>query len=163
MNWWERYIVNYYTQMMKSGKIPDPNYLEPAKIYGEITSTEIYDMLPTEYLNPNNNSTYKIRRSCWDGKYRLTTTAEMKRFLKWDKTETLGSEPEFSDCDDYAVVMWGQVKKWTKGLAFGLMITNTPAHAKNIFIDNRKVVWEVEPQGNGLKELYNKTMSQYFF
>jgi hypothetical protein len=59
--------------------------------------------------------------------------------------------------------MWGQVKKWTKGLSFGLMLTNTPAHAKNIFIDYQRVVWEVEPQGNGLKELYNKTMYQYFF
>jgi hypothetical protein len=63
MNWWERYIVNFYNQMVKQGKVPDPNYLRPAKIYGEIEAEEIYDLLPKEYLNPNNNSIYKVRRS----------------------------------------------------------------------------------------------------
>ena len=163
MTWWENYVVNFYESLVKSGKVADVNYLKPATIYGEITAEEIYELMPKEYLNPNNNSVYKVRKSCWDGKYRLTTVAEMKRFLAWDKTESLGSEPEFSDCDDYAVVMWGGVKKWTKGLAFGLLITNTPAHAKNVFIDVKKDVYEVEPQGNGLKLLYNKTVDQYFF
>ena len=163
MTWYEKYILNSYNSLVKQGKLPDINYLKPAMIYGEITSEEIYKLMPKEYLNPNNNSVYKVRNSTWDGKYRLTTVAEMKRFLAWDKTESLGSEPEFSDCDDFAVVMWGQIKKWTKGLAFGLIITNTPAHAKNVFIDANKHIYEIEPQGNGLKLLYNKTICQYFF
>jgi len=163
MTWFESYILKAYTTLLKQGKLPDVNYLKPAKIFGEITDSEIYALMPKEYLNPNNGSTYKVRMSCWDGKYRLTSVDEMRRFLSWDKTESLGYEPDIQDCDDFAVVMWGQVKKWTKGLAFGLLLTNTPAHAKNVFIDYKKDVYEVEPQGNGLKLLYNKTVDQYFF
>ena len=165
MTWYEKYILNAYNSLVKQGKIPDRYYLDPAKIYGEITDDAIYDLMPQEYLNPNNNTMYKVRKSCWDSKYRLTSVDEMKRFLAWDKSvrPPFTSEKDFQDCDDAAVMCWGRVKQWTRGLAFGLLLTNTPAHAKNVFIDVKKDVYEIEPQSNTLVKLYNKTVDQYFF
>ena len=168
-NWVRNYCKNKWNVdpalVRQDGTIP------PAKIYGDITRREIYDLMPKEYLNPNNNTTYKVRASLWDSKYKLTTVSELNRFLAWDKVTRppFNYEANFNDCDDAAVMSWGRVKEWTRGLSYGLLCTNTPAHAKNVFVglehkdSDKPSVYEVEPQSNTLVKLYNKTVDQYFF
>jgi hypothetical protein len=163
MNWYQNWIVKEYLKLRRRGFIGDVSTTKPAMIEKDIHYKDMYDILPKKYINPNNNTEYTTRTTFWDLNYRLTSVSEVKRFLAWDRTNNEKIyEKEFFDCDDYAVVLWGRMKMWTSGLAQGVIITIDPAHAKNIFIDNNLVVWEIEPQSDQVRELYS-IVTHYLF
>lgn len=86
---------------------------------------------------------------------------------------------ESFDCDDYAYVLMGREREWyglnspsTSGSAFGWISgdlrlhneTDWNYHAMNVFIDNNKKVWVIEPQTNEIfdpKQFSNMTVIDF--
>ena len=134
----------------------------PPKILGTISSTDIFNLMPKDYHNPYNDTDYKVRSSLWDSDYKLTSVDEIKRFLAWDMLDTKKYEPQYFDCDDFAACLWGRMKDWAHGYAIGLIITIKPNHAKNVFVDHYRKVWEIEPQSDVIRPL-GDNITQYIF
>lgn len=82
-----------------------------------------------------------------DRKYKLCNVEDMRIFFQLDTTNQKKYIAEDYDCDDYARRLWGQlaIPKWSC-LAFGICWTDL--HALNIFIDEDKMLWFMEPQSD---------------
>ena len=86
-----------------------------------------------------------------DTVYRLCDTADMEEFLAEDRTDVYKYRKESYDCDDFAYRLMGQlsVPGWAD-LAFGIVWTDQ--HALNVFVDEDKEVWFIEPQSDAIFE-----------
>ena len=162
-NWVRRYSIN------KWGVDP-PVYVKQAvdapRFVWDTTSKDIFKLMPKEFINPNNNSLYKVRPSIWDTKYKLTTVSEYRRFLNSWEPDVRDYQKDYSDCDDRAVWLWADLKKWFIGGANGLLITISPAHAKNVIITREgdiDVAWELEWMGKKITRGITSYVHQYFF
>lgn len=82
-----------------------------------------------------------------DSKYKLTSLEEMKRFLEEDQTDTMKYISDYRDCDDSAFRLKGAFSYpgWSD-LAVGWTYSNV--HAYNSFVDDKKVVYLIEPQSD---------------
>ena len=109
---------------------------DPAPTLGHASGEQIAWMLNWSTRNPN------CQIHIWDTKYRLTSSEEMKRFVRRDKTDRLKYVSEYRDCDDYGWILNGKQKEWSPGLAFGLLIV--PGHALNFCIDYQWKMWAIE-------------------
>ena len=86
-----------------------------------------------------------------DNYYRLCSTEDIKAFLAQDKTNRCQYEAERFDCDDFSYRLLGQfsIPEWSD-LALGIVWTNL--HALNLFVDENKGVWFLEPQEDKIQE-----------
>jgi len=91
-----------------------------------------------------------------DMNYKTTTKEELERFLREDLVDSWKYVPELYDCDDYSFALMGHISNPEWGaLPFGILWTGIPGggHAVNIFIDNDRKLWIVEPQNDSIFEL----------
>ena len=86
-----------------------------------------------------------------DKSYDLCPVGEASRFLALDRTDLKDYKAEVADCDDFSRELWHYWKDWQSTLAFGIAWSGT--HAFNIFVDDKKEVWIVEPQADRLIKL----------
>jgi len=85
-----------------------------------------------------------------DGKYRIPTLENFKKFLKEDKTDLFRYISEEFDCDDFSFRLMGQVSYpgWSD-IAFGIATSMT--HAYNCIVaedEGQNRVYLVEPQND---------------
>lgn len=120
----------------------------------DLSNTEVYKLLNTA-LRLNDTGLWLN-----DGDYSTYSMATLKAFLKADNTDSFKYIKEGFDCDDFAKVLLGREKEWydfsqkERGSCFGYVRgdirkydPNTPSyHAMNIYIDENRKVWLVEPQ-----------------
>ena len=85
-----------------------------------------------------------------DKKYKTTSITELTRYLKHDLTDQNKYVSEYYDCDDFSYRLMGNISNPLWGaLPFGILWVETNegyAHAVNVFIDDNRLVWVVEPQ-----------------
>jgi len=100
------------------------------------------------------NLGYKPVIKTFDSWYKTTKFLEYDRFIDNDKTNWNKYQPEYTDCDDFAIALWGSFSKnpnWSS-LAFGVVCADfnngKNAHAFNIFITNDHSVFYCEPQND---------------
>ena len=85
-----------------------------------------------------------------DAIYNTCTVTDLERFLKWDKTNHTQYEAQVYDCDDFAWRLKGQLTqgKWAS-IPFGVIWTE--GHALNLFVDNLRRIYFVEPQSDKIQ------------
>ena len=112
-----------------------PQYLE------HIGFTEIYTILQAEYPD---TPIY-----IGDRDYKTIPLAELKKYLRHDDTDRHSYVDEYYDCDDFSFRLMGNLSNSSWGsLPFGIIWVQTEtggAHAVNVFIDNNREIWIVEP------------------
>jgi len=122
--------------------------IEPPYPLDDISFNELHALVTTEFPDA------QIYLS--DSKYKTTSVSQLSKFLTWDKTNEREYVSEWFDCDDYSYVLTGDIKipGWEE-LPFGMLWTETPdgGHAVNVFVDNEKKVWIIEPQNDSIKKL----------
>ena len=121
---------------------------------GEITKEEIKELFKenSKTINLPPFQLYVI-----DQKYSTANFEDLKSFLFKDLTDASTYKKEINDCDDFAIKLWAKVKKSNPTFAFGFAVSSS--HAFNIFIDDKKKIWIVEPQTDKIFEY--KKQSKY--
>ena len=122
------------------------------KLTGEMAYSELNDLLCLK-IGPTNK--FYIA----DIIYYLTSVSEMKRFLEYNKTDLRTYVPERWDCDEFSFSLMGYENYWAGDLAFGIAWSLT--HAFNIFIDDQKKLWVIEPQTDQMWEYGTKKDMAY--
>jgi len=114
-------------------------YLSMPVVKGEIDAGQIYNIIKSR--SPG----CQIYLADW--KYKLTTIEAVKRKLLSDPTNQVRYEKTYYDCDDFSFRLMGNFNDriWGK-FAFG--IAWSTGHAFNIFIDDKKQLWVIEPQND---------------
>ena len=86
-----------------------------------------------------------------DSTYLLCSVADISKFLQQDGTNKCKYQTEAYDCDNFSYRLMGQfsVPDWGQ-LAFGIVWSNF--HALNLFVDEQRKVWFVEPQNDNILE-----------
>ena len=110
-------------------------YYEPLKL-GTMKYDEVIRLL----------NTLTSKNYISDTEYSLTSREEAEKIVKQSQTESRKWTKENHDCDNFSFALQGY---WSKGLysfPFGIAWSNN--HAFNIFIDNTKQIWIVEPQNS---------------
>lgn len=106
-----------------------------------------------------------------DRDYSTYKREDLIAFLKVDNTDSYKYVKEGFDCDDFAKVMVGREKEWyewsqkERGSAFGIVRGDIrkyapfeySPHAMNVYIDENRKVWLVEPQSDGWYEPNDKS------
>lgn len=86
-----------------------------------------------------------------DRKYKLVDTNHLKRFLKINTVSNIKYVSNDFDCDDFSMLLQGDVTRWDSALAFGIVWGITPQgykHAWNWFVGKDKKIYFVEPQND---------------
>lgn len=124
-------------------QIVDKMKLGKPKNIEELDHTELYSLLYSEFPEAD------IYIS--DRKYKTTSFNEYVRFLQYDQTDKNRYISEYFDCDNFSFLLMGNTNKqgWSS-LAFGILWVHTPkgGHAVNLFIDNNRDIWIIEPQND---------------
>ena len=83
-----------------------------------------------------------------DGDYKLCSPEYIDTILELDDSNKREYVVTTYDCDDFAYRLMGQLSvPEYSDLAFGIVWTDK--HAMNVFVDNTKQVWFIEPQTDG--------------
>jgi len=121
-----------------------------------ISYTELNNIIPyikeqagTIYLNNPNLKTL-------DYEYALLTKKQVEEFLKSDWTNWKIYRKEKFDCDDFAIVLWGKFHEKFGNCSVGFACSNE--HAFNIFIDDKKKLWLIEPQTD---KIFTSKLNRY--
>ncbi len=123
----------------KNVKCPKPDIKE------YISSNDLKDVLEDVFGN--------IPILIPDHHYQLATKESFEKFLKYDTTNnylyTGDKETGGFDCDDYSARLYGNtsIPKWAN-VPIGIVWLSDPAHAVNVFVDENKEVWYIEPQND---------------
>ena len=129
---------------------PDKDIIEP-DIVGSIDYNEMYTLLKSEYGND-------VAIFLPDNIYELATTESFIEFIKNDATDMYKytGDPGM-DCDDYAAILHGNssIPKWVT-VPIGTVWLSNPPHAVNIFVDENKVPYIVEPQNDSIFRIGDK-------
>jgi len=74
--------------------------------------------------------------------------------INTDSGNLIASNCKIKNCDDYSFQLMGDfhIPKWS-ALAFGILWLDKPAHAVNLFVDDNREVWIVEPQDDKIFKL----------
>ena len=91
----------------------------------------------------------KVSFHCADRKYKLVDMNYLKKFLKTNTINNIKYISNDFDCDDFSMLLQGDVTRWDSALAFGIIWGTTPsgnAHAWNWCVGNDRKIWFVEPQ-----------------
>ena len=154
MDYWKRFICNLAVQydcyerhqVPEPMPAPEPEPMPQPEIWGDVTGTELRKEL-SQYFPPGN--IYIA-----DGLYLTTNVASMERFLAWDQTNRMPWVKEWSDCDDRAFRLLGQlcVPDWDC-LPCGFIWANfgRGAHAINLFCDCHHDLYYIEPQTDAIQ------------
>lgn len=84
-----------------------------------------------------------------DKDYKLVDVNHLKDFLKTNTVNNIKYISNDMDCDDYSMILQGDITRWDSTLAFGIIWGTTPsenAHAWNWCVGNNKKIYFVEPQ-----------------
>ena len=131
------------------------NITKPVEIE-DIDWNELHTLLQAEFPNAQIIIT--------DRKYKVAPLSEYQRFIKWSTIDKREYISDYYDCDDFSISLLGEINipEWSS-LAFGMMFAKIPqgAHAINIFVDNNRNVWIVEPQNDNIFPLPS-TWKPYF-
>ena len=88
-----------------------------------------------------------------DEKYKLCTRENIEDFLKIDITDKLEYIDNYRDCEDYSFILIAEIKKSAfSPIPFGLIWVDTgiSSHSVNIFIDNERNLYVIEPQNDSI-------------
>ena len=124
--------------------IPSPD------IVGEIDYTELYTILKAEFDN--------CPVLLPDKHYQLATKESFEKFLEVDDTDKYLYTGDLGfDCDNYSEILTGRtsIPKWGT-IPIGTVWLTKPAHAINVFVDENKEVWLIEPQNDNMYKLSNE-------
>lgn len=150
-------VIKYECERRKLHQISAS--IEPPMIYGEITGSELGDILPSKYIRDGKE--YWTHRYIRDKKYKLTNLSEYKRFLSWNLVDKDQYVSDFYDCDNFSLHLTSDIQsEFCAGLAFGIM--DVPGHSKNIFVTSDKKVYTVEPQSD-VVDLLNPNIQVTFY
>lgn len=122
---------------------PEPLKLPILTISGKIEGNELYTLLSSRFIQ---TSIYLP-----DLTFNLASVDEYRKIIEWSRTKYQKYIVDDFDCDDFAWMLMGAVSiyPWSS-LPFGTIWTNK--HAMNIFIDDKKHIWFVEPQTWTIKD-----------
>jgi hypothetical protein len=84
-----------------------------------------------------------------DTRYKLVDINQLKIFLSRNTVNSRKYVSDSNDCDDFALILLGDVTKWDSDLAFGIawvVREGYDYHALNVLIGTDKRVYFVEPQ-----------------
>jgi len=110
--------------------------------YGTISHLEIRKLIPGVNIV--------------DSIYKLIKKEQIQSFLNTDSVSNLKANGETFDCDDFAIVLLGRLRENFPGFAIGY--AHNDLHAFNIFIDDKKKVWIIEPQTD---KIFTSTSDRY--
>jgi len=136
--------------------------ITPPKIMNEMSSDSIYKKIKEELTQK------PLLLKLYDTKYKSTTIDEIDRFLTWSFVDKNLYIPEFFDCDNFAIGLFGEIRnkpKWS-ALPFGLCSVDRQdgtAHAVNIFIDLNYEMWYIEPQNDKIYKIEEKKEWKPYF
>ena len=119
-----------------------------ATFNGGITSSDLIEILNNKFPN--------IMIGISDSKYKLCSKDNIEDFLKVDQTNNFSYIEDYRDCDDYAFILLGEIKKSSFGpipFGFAWVDTNSGFHAVNIFLDEERDLYVVEPQDDSIFDL----------
>jgi len=144
--YWREFRERIEKEIRKLKEKLEQYEVEPPKITSSIEMSELRDILKKACGEP------RIYLS--DIYYELIPKNEMLRFLNKDLTDLARYTPEYHDCDDYSYRLHGalSIPAWS-GIAFGIAWSTT--HAYNVFVDDERRVWVIEPQTDRLMEPTN--------
>ena len=128
------------------------------KSFGNISSIELAKLIPIKRLDTNTIYLIHPLKHLTDYNYFLPNKKQVEEFLKYDLTNYKQYKKESFDCDDFALVLLGKLKNHFKGFAFGFGMSDS--HAFNVFIDNEKQLWIIEPQNDKIFK-YDKNNKKY--
>ena len=105
-----------------------------------------------------------------DGNYEYFKTDDIIQFLKADTTDQELYFGEGHDCDDFCVILLGNMKKWVtqtlrfQGSAMGIVYAtlNGEHHAFNWYLDENKKIKAIEPQSDQFIDWHSNVDSAYF-
>jgi hypothetical protein len=116
--------------------LSDTSNIKQPEVLGSIRYGELYGI-----LNPITDKLYMS-----DEVFSTTSVEEAKVFSLKTKVFAQKWVAEDHDCDNFS---FGLLGYWSDGLkSFPLGVAFSEKHAFNIFVDNDKQVWIVEPQTN---------------
>lgn len=119
-------------------RIPKPD------IVGRIEYQELYSRLKAEFG-------VDVAIMLSDNHYELATMESFKRFLEADRTDKYKyiGDPGGFDCNNYVEILSGNssIPKWAS-IPIGSCWLSKPAHAVNVFVDENKDIYLVEPQND---------------
>jgi hypothetical protein len=84
-----------------------------------------------------------------DTRYKLVDINQLKIFLSRNTVNSRKYVSDSNDCDDFALILLGDVTRWDSDLAFGIAFVvkeDGDYHALNVLISTQKKVYLVEPQ-----------------
>ena len=119
---------------------------------GEITQTELKELFKEDSKTINLTP---LKIYTLDRKYNLTDLKNLNKFLFKYLTDAKSYEEETYDCDDFAIKLWAKFKSFYPNYALGLALSNS--HVFNIFIDDKKKIWVIEPQNDQVMDYENIT------
>jgi diphthamide synthase subunit DPH2 len=128
-------------------------FFKKTELVGNLTNIEIEDLL-SEKENPNIINLSNARIYTLDEKYKIMKLKDLQIFLKKDLTNLYPYQENYRDCEDFAIYVWNNIKKQYGNVAFGLGIGTS--HSFNIYIDENKKVWAVEPQDDSIHDITGK-------
>ena len=142
-------------------------YKERDKLTAELRSLQ-----PFKAVQPLATCTYtdvktvlkKLTRNheVLDEFYSVPTLAQLKAFLKHDKTNRIPWTKRF-DCDDHSLQLWANAKRWNSTISIGkchINLNNGGKHAINIAIVTDGYVF-IEPQTDHVFEWYPNCKDVY--
>lgn len=122
---------------------------EKGEPYSNIKFEELYGIL-------KNQLGIDSRIYLADSIYNLTSVDKLKEILIGDDTDNYVYRNEYFDCDDFSFRLMGQLSTPEySDLAFGILWVGSKGnsgHALNIFVDEHKDVYIVEPQTDEIWE-----------
>lgn len=123
---------------------PEPDFVgvQPSMAV-KISSDEVFNIL--NKILPQSDHIYLS-----DNEYYLCSAKDIENFLAQDGTNKFKYDAEIFDCDDFSYRLMGQmsIPNWS-ACAFGIVWTDL--HALNLFIDEQKKLWYVEPQSDKIE------------
>ena len=132
--------------------IPDNSDIPSPDIVGSTNYNELHSLLKAEL-----GMDVAILLS--DYNYKLATKESFEDFLSCDNTnDYLYTGDPGVDCDNFAEILAGRtaIPGWGE-VPIGTCWLSEPAHAVNIFVDENKDIYYVEPQNDMLYLVSNKT------
>ena len=110
-----------------------------------ITSTDLAALFgSTEEISINFGNLHITDRTM-----KLVDIDHLRGFLVVNPVSSREYVKERHDCDDFSMILNGDVTRWDSDLAFGIVHGRTPSgggHAWNVCIGTDRKIWFIEPQ-----------------
>jgi hypothetical protein len=157
-----RNVAGYWYRLVV--KLRARLYIKPAMMLGELnTSLDILPLIVDKYgIGLVDSGQVKTL----SGHYKVTTIAEVMRFVKWAEIHKLPYEEPYHNCPDYAMGLLGKLcntKGWW-GLAFGFahVVVGSQIHSVNIAVaypsedQQEGTIYLIEPQDGRILLNHNR-------